>query len=43
MGEGLGLWLCAWGSGECGLGFGGGLGVGEEVDFISDGASEVVE
>ena len=43
VGEGLRLGLCAGGSGESCLGFARGFGVGEEVDFISDGASEVVE
>lgn len=43
MGKGLGLGLGAWGSGESCLGFGGGFGMGEEVDFVGYGASEVVE
>lgn len=43
MGEGLRLGLCARRSGESCLGFGGGFGVGKEVDFIGYGTSKVVE
>ena len=43
VGEGFGLRFCAGRGGEGGLGFGGGGGVGEEVDFVGDGAAEVVE
>ena len=43
MGEGLGLGLCARGSGEGGLSFAGGCSVGEEIDFFCYGAAEVVE
>ena len=43
MGEGLGLGLCARGSGEGCLGFCGGSGMGEEVDFVGDGTAEIVE
>jgi hypothetical protein len=41
MAEGLGLWLCGGRGDEGGLGFGGGCGVGEKVDFLGDGAAEV--
>lgn len=43
VGEGFGLGFCAGRGGEGGLGFGGGGSVGEEVDFVGDGAAEVVE
>lgn len=43
MGEGLWLGLCAGGSGQSCLGFAGRFGMGEEADFIGDGASKVVE
>lgn len=43
MVEGLGLGFCGGGSREGGLGFGGGGGVREEVDFVANGAAEVVE
>lgn len=43
MGEGLGLGLCARGSGEGCLGFCGGSDMGEEVDFVGDGTAEIVE
>lgn len=43
MGEGLGLRLCAGRSGKCCLGFARRGGVGEEVDFVGDGAAKVVE
>ena len=41
MAEGLGLGLCRGRGDEGGLGFGGRGGVGEEVDFLRDGAAEV--
>jgi hypothetical protein len=41
VGEGLGLGLCRGRGGQGGLRFGGGRGVGEEVDFLRDGAAEV--
>lgn len=43
VGEGFWLGFCAGRGGEGGLGFAGGGGVGEEVDFVGDGAAEVVE
>ena len=43
MVEGFRLRLCGWWGGEGGLGFGGRGGGGQEVDFIGDGAAEVVE
>ena len=43
MREGLRLGLCTGGSGESCLGFCGGFGVGQEVDFVGYGASKVVE
>lgn len=43
MGEGLGLGFCTWGSRESCLGFAGGFGVREEVDFVGYGASEVIK
>ncbi len=41
--EGFGLRFCGGRGGEGGLGLGGGGGGGEEVDFVGDGAAEVVE
>lgn len=41
--EGLGLGFGGGGRGEGGLHVGGGGGGGEEVDFLGDGAAEVVE
>ena len=43
MGERLWLGLCAGGSGEGCLGFGGRFGMGEEADFVRDVASEVIK
>ncbi len=43
MAEGLGLGVGGGGRGEGGLHVGGGGGGGEEVDFLGDGAAEVVE
>ena len=43
VGKGLRLRLCAGGRGESRLGFAGGFCVGEEVDLIGYGASEVIE
>ena len=43
MGEGFGLGLRAGRSGEDRLGFAGGFGVGEEVDFVGYGASKIVK
>jgi len=43
VGEGLGLGLRAGRGREGCLGFTGGGGVGEEVDFVGDGAAEVIE
>ena len=42
MREGFGLRLCTGGSCESGLGFCGGSGMGEEIDFVGDGAAEVI-
>lgn len=43
MREGLWLGLCAGGSGESCLGFAGRLRMGEEADFVRNGAPKVVE
>lgn len=43
MTEGLGLRLCRGWRCECGLGFGRGGGGREEVYFLRDGATKVVE
>lgn len=43
MVEGLGLGFGGGGRGEGGLHVGGGGGGGEEVNFLGDGAAEVVE
>ena len=41
--EGLGLGFRCWGSGQGSLGFRGGGRVREELDFLADGAAQVVE
>jgi len=43
MREGLWLWLRAGRCGKCSLGFSGGRGTRKKVDFVSDGAAEVIE
>jgi len=43
MAEGLGLRLRGWRCGERGLSLGGGGGGGEKLDFLGDGAAQVVE
>lgn len=43
MAEGFGLGFCGGSGGEGGLGLSGGGGGGEKMDFVGDGAAEVVE